>query len=191
MQTSADIARAKKAVDPPQGAEADEQAECANQRQQHIEVPEIQRHAGDGEAAGDQAHRAAEGRAPDRDSGTLRGADARPRRGSARGRAGARVGRDRGGMSKEKSCKRCLQLFLCEWGQSRLFLRASTVRRSSSRLARQVSSLRLAVALSASSSFRVRSCAVERRMARPKESTLRSAFGAALGGAGGSSAALA
>ena len=62
VQTSADIARAKKAVDPPQGAEADEQAECANQRQQHIEVPEIQRHAGDGEAAGDQAHRAAEWR---------------------------------------------------------------------------------------------------------------------------------
>lgn len=62
VQTSADIARAKKAVDPPQGAEADEQAECANQRQQHIEVPEIQRHAGDGEATGDQAHRAAEGR---------------------------------------------------------------------------------------------------------------------------------
>ena len=62
MQAGADIARAKKAVDPPQGTEADEQAECADQRQQRIEVPEIQRHAGDGEAAGNQAHRAAEGR---------------------------------------------------------------------------------------------------------------------------------
>lgn len=62
MQAGADIARAQEAVDPPQGAEADEQAECADQRQQHVEVPEIQRHAGDGEAAGDQAHRAAEGR---------------------------------------------------------------------------------------------------------------------------------
>ena len=62
VQAGADIARAQEAVDPPQGAEADEQAECADQRQQHVEVPEIQRHAGDGEAAGDQAHRAAEGR---------------------------------------------------------------------------------------------------------------------------------
>ena len=62
VQAGADIARAQEAVDPPQGAEADEQAECADQRQQHIEVPEIQRHAGDGEATGDQAHRAAEGR---------------------------------------------------------------------------------------------------------------------------------
>lgn len=62
MQAGADIARAQEAVDPPQGAEADEQAECADQRQQHVEVPEIQRHAGDGEAAGDQVHRAAEWR---------------------------------------------------------------------------------------------------------------------------------
>lgn len=62
VQAGADIARAQEAVDPPQGAEADEQAECADQRQQHVEVPEIQRHAGDGEAAGDQVHRAAEWR---------------------------------------------------------------------------------------------------------------------------------
>ena len=62
MQAGTDIARAQEAVDPPHGAEADEQAERANQRQQHIEVPEVQSHAGDGEAAGDQAHRAAEGR---------------------------------------------------------------------------------------------------------------------------------
>ena len=41
MQAGADIARAQKAIDPPQGAEADEQAECADQRQQHVEVPKV------------------------------------------------------------------------------------------------------------------------------------------------------
>ena len=76
---------------------------------------------------------------------------------------------------------------------SRPAFRASTVRRSSSRLARQVSSFFRAVVRSTSaersSAF---SCAVERRTARPKESTVRRglAAGAGLGGGGGSSAAI-
>ena len=77
---------------------------------------------------------------------------------------------------------------------SRPAFRASTVRRSSSRLARQVSSFFRAVVRSTSaersSAF---SWAVERRTARPKESTVRRglAAGAGLGGGGGSSAAFA
>lgn len=76
---------------------------------------------------------------------------------------------------------------------SRPAFRASTVRRSSSKLARQVSSFFRAVVRSTSaersSAF---SCAVERRTARPKESTVRRglATGAGLGGGGGSSAAI-
>ena len=76
---------------------------------------------------------------------------------------------------------------------SRPAFRASTVRRSSSRLARQVSSFFRAVVRSTSaersSAF---SWAVERRTARPKESTVRRglAAGAGLGGGGGSSAAI-
>ena len=71
---------------------------------------------------------------------------------------------------------------------SRPAFRASTVRRSSSRLARQVSSFFRAVVRSTSaersSAF---SWAVERRTARPKESTVRRglAAGAGLGGGGG------